>query len=304
MATLASSAFSLPNHLASGIWDGVRTTATIPILSGESPQLFGTTQYMKFTAKPKAEFVAEGAAKGQSQPAVTTVNAVPRKAQVTVRYNEEVQWADDDYQLGVLADFSTALQDALSRALDLGVYHGMNPKDGTALSGAPTKVYDTTNSVEVATATASADLLSAAGLVIADGYTPNGIAFNPDFAFKLATEKDADGRLIQPELGLGVGLTTWAGLNAAVSTTVSGTAEGDVTGGIYDTNPNIKAFVGDFTAIKWGVQKDIPVEVIRYGDPDGDGDLKRENAIALRGEVVYGWAIMDVNAFATIKDAA
>jgi hypothetical protein len=66
----------------------------------------------------------------------------------------------------------------------------------------------------------------------------------------------------------------------------------------------VKAIVGDFTAIRWGVQREVPIEVIRYGDPDGSGDLKRANQIALRAEVVYGYAIMDTDAFAVIKDAA
>ena len=66
--------------------------------------------------------------------------------------------------------------------------------------------------------------------------------------------------------------------------------------------PYIKAIVGDFTAIRWGVQRQIPIEVIRFGDPDGSGDLKRANQIALRLEVVYGTAIMDTDAFAVIAD--
>jgi hypothetical protein len=52
------------------------------------------------------------------------------------------------------------------------------------------------------------------------------------------------------------------------------------------------------------VQRQVPIEVIRFGDPDGSGDLKRQNQIALRLEVVYGAAIMDTNAFAVIEDAS
>ena len=63
-------------------------------------------------------------------------------------------------------------------------------------------------------------------------------------------------------------------------------------------------FVGDFSAIRWGVQKSIGLEVIRYGDPDGQGDLKRNNQIAFRAEVVYGWGIGDLDAFAKIATAA
>jgi len=88
-----------------------------------------------------------------------------------------------------------------------------------------------------------------------------------------------------------------------VSSTVSA-PEATISGGAYaTTNPNIKAIIGDFAQLRWGVQRNIPVEKIVYGDPDGLGDLKRSNQIALRGEVVFGWAIMDTAAFSVIKNA-
>jgi hypothetical protein len=40
-----------------------------------------------------------------------------------------------------------------------------------------------------------------------------------------------------------------------------------------------------------------------HGNPDGIGDLKANHQIALRAEVVYGWAFMDLDAFAVVKDA-
>lgn len=306
MATLASSALSLPNTLASGLWSKVQLGSTVAKLSNQSPMMFGSNQqYMTLTARPKGEVVAEGADKSQSQPTLSSKTVVPRKVQVTMRFNEEVQWADEAGQLGVLSELSDSASDALARALDLIVYHGINPLTGAALSGSPAKVLDTTNVVEVATANADADIESALALAIADGfYAPNGIAFDPAFAFKLATTRDSQGRKLYPELGLGINAGGFMGLNAAVSTTVSA-PEATVTGGAYETvNPNVKAIVGDFTAIRWGVQKNIPVEVIRFGDPDGSGDLKRANQIALRAEVVYGIAIMDTDAFAVIEDAS
>jgi HK97 family phage major capsid protein len=305
MATLATSGLTLPHHLASGMWTKVQTGSTVARLSGQEPQLFGTTDYMTFTTKPKGEVVAEGANKSQSQPAFGNVSSVPRKVQVTMRFNEEVQWADEDYQLDVLNSLSNAGAEALARALDLIAYHGINPLTGVALSGSPAKVLDTANTVEVATANADADIDSAVALVIADGfYLPNGIAFDPTFAYKLATTRDTQNRKLYPELGTGLGVTSYEGLNAAVSTTVSA-PEATISGGAYaTTNPNVKAIVGDFTALRWGVQRRIPIQTIRFGDPDGNGDLKRANQIALRLEVVYGIAIMDTNAFAVIKDAA
>ena len=52
----------------------------------------------------------------------------------------------------------------------------------------------------------------------------------------------------------------------------------------------VRAILGDFqNGIRWGVQRELPIELIRFGDPDGQGDLKRRNQIALRLEIVYGW---------------
>lgn len=306
MATLASSALSLPNTLASGLWSKVQTGSTVAKLSNQTPMMFGSNQqYMTLTARPKGEVVAEGANKSQSQPTLSSKTVVPRKVQVTMRFNEELQWADEDAQLGVLAELRDAAAEALARALDLIVYHGINPLTGVTLSGSPAKVLDTTNTVEVNTANADADIDSAVALVIADGfYLPNGIAFDPSFAYKLATTRDTQNRKLYPELGTGLGMSSFLGLDAAVSTTVSA-PEATISGGAYaTTNPNVKAILGDFTAIRWGVQKNVPIRKFDTGDPDGGGDLARANQFALRAEVVYGIAIMDTDAFAVIKDAA
>jgi HK97 family phage major capsid protein len=306
MATLASSSLSLPNHLASGVWSKAQAGSTLVALSGQTPMLFGTTQFMTLSQRPKAQIVAEGAQKAQSQPGFAPINAVPRKAQVTMRFNEEVQWADEDYQIGVLSEVADAAAIALQRALDLVAYHGINPLDGTLLSGSPTKLVDTTNSVEIGTSSKpDDDLTSAVGLVIGDGYTPNGVALDPAFSFNLATVKDSTGRRIYPELGFGVDTTNLLGLKASVSDTVSA-PEATISGGAYaTTNPNVNAIVGDFAnAIRWGVQRNIPIEKILYGDPDGSGDLKRNNQIALRAEVVFGIAIFSTDAFAKVINAS
>lgn len=310
MASLLTSAFSLPKHLASGIWEKAQYGSTVAALSGSEPMQFGETQLMTFTTRPKAQYVGESGQKAHSPVAFSSKTITPKKVQVTMRFTQEVQWADEDYQLGVLTKLSQVAGDALGRALDLGVYHGVNPFDGTALSGSPDKVYSTANQLEILDGTAGdaprgedIDFEQAVGLVIADGFVPNGVAFDPSWAWTLATARYTDGRKKFPDLGLGTNITNFSGLNARVSDTVSA-PEATVTGGIYElSNPNVKAILGDFNALRWGVQRSIGVEKIEYGDPDGQGDLKRENEIALRAEIVYGWAIMDTNAFAVIKNA-
>ena len=69
-----------------------------------------------------------------------------------------------------------------------------------------------------------------------------------------------------------------------------------------------RALVGDFANyFKWGYAKQIPIEVIQYGNPDNDatlGDLKGHNQIYLRGEMYLGWGILDATAFSFIKAKA
>jgi hypothetical protein len=60
----------------------------------------------------------------------------------------------------------------------------------------------------------------------------------------------------------------------------------------------------DFNAFQWGVARNVPLETIEYGDPDGAGDLKRTNEIAIRAEAVIGFVIFDGAAFSLIQGNA
>jgi hypothetical protein len=301
VAVLATSNITLPKNIAAGMFSKATTGSAVAALSGSEPQQFGEVTHMTLTGRPRAELVGEGADKSSTNATFGTKVATPHKFQVTMRFNEEVQWADEDYQLGVLSTLANEGGLALARALDLGVFHGINPLTGTAAASivAGDRVGTTTNSVEITTATLTTPdtvIEQAAGLVIADGYIPNGIAFDPTYAWTVATARYSDGRKKYPELGYGSNVTSFEGLNAFSSSTVSGLPEASA-------NSNIKAIVGQWDLLRWGVQRRVPVELIKFGDPDGQGDLKRKNQIALRLEVVYGWAVMDLDGFATVKDA-
>lgn len=301
MAVLGTPGLTLPKNIAEGMFSKAQTGSAVAALSGAEPQKFGEVTHMTLTGRPRAQLVGEGAQKSSSNVVFGTKVVTPHKFQVTLRFNEEVQWADEDYQLGVLNTLGTEAGAALGRALDLGVFHGINPLAGTAAASivAGDRIGTTTNSVELTTATLTTpDIVieQAAGLIIADGYIPDGIAFDPTYAWTVATARYADGRKKYPELGFGANISTFEALNAYSSTTVSGLPEASA-------NSNIKAIVGQWDLLRWGVQKNIPVELIKYGDPDGQGDLKGLNQIALRAEVVYGWGVMDLDGFSTVKDA-
>lgn len=309
MAALGTSSFSLPKHMVPGVWQKAQGQSVLARLSAADPQEFGEQQYMTLTAPPRAQVVGEGAQKSESTATFSTVTAIPRKVQVTQRFNQEVKWADDSRRLGVLQTMADLSGVALGRALDLIGIHGINPLTGALISGSPTKILDTTNSVELTADTVGTPdvaIESAVGLVLADGIGPNGLALDNTYAFNLATQRHpTTGQKLYPELGFGATATAFSGLNAAVSDTVRGGPEAVTasTGAYASSNPNVKAIAGDFTAFRWGVQVNVPLELIEYGDPDGGGDLKGKNQIAIRAEVVYGVGILSTDAFAKVIDA-
>lgn len=290
----------MPRNLADGMIKGSKSLSTVAKLSGREPQRFGDVDYITFNDFPKAEFVEEGAQKASTTGGFGSVTAKPHKAQVTMRFNEEVQWLDEDYQLGVLSELGDAGKTALSRALDLGLYHRINPLTGSTITGWTNYLTSTTKRVEIATAEADADVRSAVGLLVNDSKSVNGIAIDPKFAWSLSGLQQLSGGQPTgtpryPSLGFGTNITDFMGISAAQGDTVSGVPEADDT--------KVRAIVGDFqNGIRWGVQRELPVEIIRYGDPDGQGDLKRNNQIALRLEVVYGWYVF-ADRFAVIEDA-
>jgi hypothetical protein len=308
MATLATGSFSLPKHLVSGVWQKAQGQSVLARLSAAEPQEFGEQQYMTLTAPPRGEVVGEGAQKSEYTATFAPVTAIPRKVQVTQRFNQEVKWADDSRQLGVLKTMADLSGVALGRALDLIAIHGINPLTGALISGSPAKILDSTNVVELTASTADTPdqvIEEAVGLVLDDGISPDGIALDNGFSFSLATQRHpTTGQKLYPELGFGTDVSSFFGLKGAVSDTVRGGPEAvTASTGVYrSTNPHIKAITGDFSAFRWGVQVNIPLELIEFGDPDGLGDLKRQNQIAIRSEVVYGIGIMSTDAFAVVKD--
>ncbi|MDD6666716.1 MAG: phage major capsid protein [Lachnospiraceae bacterium] len=293
MPTLITSDFQIPNNIAQGIFKKAQTGSTLAQLSGARPQKFGTEINWVLTAAPKAEIVGEGDKKSPTPTAYAPKLVKPVKLQVTMRFSQEVQWADEDVQIGVLQDLSDNAGIALGRALDLIAIHKINPLTGDVSSLAPEGLIDATQSATLADSKYDVAVETAAGLVINAGYTPTGVAMDPTLSFGLATMRDTTGCRIYPELGYGTGVTNFEGMTAAVSDTVSGKNEAK-------TASNLLGIVGQFDAFRWGVQRTVAAHLIEFGDPDGLGDLQRNNQIALRAEVVYGVGIMDLNAFAKV----
>lgn len=296
MAALITSDFQIPNNIAQGIFKKAQSGSTLARLSGSRPQKFGSETNWILTAAPKAEVVGEGAEKSPTPATYAPKIVTPVKLQVTQRFSQEVQWADEDVQIGVLQDLSENAGIALGRALDLIGIHKMNPLTGTVSALITEGLIDATDSATVASGKYDEAVEAAAALVIGNGYIPAGIAMDPALSFGLATMRDTTERRLYPELGFGLEVSSFEGMAAAVSDTVSAKNEAA-------SATNLIGIVGQFDAFRWGVQRTVSAHLIEYGDPDGLGDLQRLNQIALRAEVVYGVGIMDLEAFAKIMSA-
>lgn len=296
MGRILTTDLDLANHQGETYTKNIRS-GVLSTLAPEAPEIkIGTTDHFSFTGTPKAQLVGEGANKtsADDKPSKATTNTY--KVQITYRMSNEVMWADEDYQAGIVDNLVGMIATALSRALDLIAIHGINPATGEVAAVAY-YFNKAANGVHRTPATANpdADIEAMAEDLQGVGYTATGIALDPTFAGQLARQRDENGVKLYPELGLGFNVTNFQGLQAASSDTVSGKQElpapeaGDSL---------VSALMGDFRAFKWGVARNVPLKTIEYGDPDGLGDLQQTNEIAIRAEAVFGFAIFDHTAFA------
>ena len=297
MTSLSSGSLSIPTQKLEPWLGKISNGSAVSSLSGAQPMVFGEGEAITFSIG-EAEYVGEGADKGESTVTRTSQTVTPYKFHKTVRMNEEVLWADEDHQLQAVERILAEIQPALSRALDFGVFHELNPATGTVVTAMNGGLTDTANSVEYAgTDKPYVSLDAADALVLAGGFVPRDIALDPVYASKFSALRGQNSeQKLYPNFRLGIETSELDGHRASVSNTVSAS-------GVASTATNVLGFVGDFSAIRWGIQKSIGLEVIRYGDPDGGGDLKRKNQVAFRAEVVYGWGIADLGAFAKVVDA-
>lgn len=296
MTALATGSLAIPKQKIAPWLGKIQNGSVVATLSTPTPMTFGEGETWTFNIG-EAEYVGEGAQKGASTVTPTTKTVKPFKFHKTLRFNEEVLWADEDRQLEVVDEILDLIQPSLSRALDFGVLHEVNPTGGAVVTAMNGGLTDTTNLVEYdSTDKPYVSLDAADALVLADGYIPRDVALAPAYAAKFSALRGTNSeQKLYPNFRLGTEVSELDGHRASVSDTVSATS-------VLAVDTKVLGFVGNFDTIRWGVQKSIGLEVIRYGDPDGSGDLKRNNQVAFRAEVVYGWGVADLNAIAKIHD--
>ena len=281
----------LPAEVTRAIINKVGNTSTIAALSPSTPQLFLNEDYMVFNGAAEAEVVAEGQKKSSYEQEASYITGKKFKVQCTTRVTEELKWADEDNRLEIISSIQEDQTKAIARALDYVIYHAINPKSGTSLSG-----YDALTAKAAAVTDSGDDIANVDALADAvNEYEINGVALSRTWASRLRKLRvPATGMRFYPEIPINLAAGTLDGIPAATSTTVDGKKA--------TTPTKVLGIMGDYSLIKWGMIRDIWAEVIQYGDPDQTGvDLKAHNQIAYRTEAMFSYAVLDPKAFAVLK---
>lgn len=283
----------LPREVVTELLNKAKDTSTIAKLSPSKPQKFVDINHMIFNPSSEAEVVEEGAKKGSYDLDFTPIEGKRVKVVTTTRVSDELRWADEDNKMEIVDNILADQNAAIGRSLDYVVYHAVNPKGGSKLSGYTAL---TANATSVTSGDSPVEDIDKLVDALMD-YDINGFALSKKYASDLRKLRvPATGQRLYPEVPLNLNAGSIDGIDAAVSGTVNGRLATEQT--------NVLGIMGDFALIKWGMVRDIYSEIIEYGDPDQTGvDLKAHNQIAFRTEAVYAYAILDHKGFAVLKSA-
>ena len=296
MASTISRGVMFTPELTNQMFSLVRGKSSLAALSGSEPMPFNGETVFTFNLDKEVDIVAENGAKSNGGGVVTSVQMVPVKVEYGLRVSDEFRYGADEIRLQYLQAFADGFAKKVARGLDIMAIHGVNPRTGADADILTNKNFDdlVTNKVEFNEATVADNVTAAISMVEAAEHEVTGMAMAPAMKSALATLKKGSSSYepMFPELGWGATPGAINGLPVDTNSTVS-------FGGNAD-----RAIVGNFRDyFKWGFSRQIPVEVIEYGDPDNSGsDLKGHNQVYLRGEAYIGWGILVPEAFAKIRD--
>lgn len=294
MATIQKSTL-FPAALEKEIFNAVRGKSALAALSQNEPIPFVGKDVFVFSMPGEVSVVGESQPKPAGDSAITSVPIRPVKVVYQSRVTAEFMYASEEQQLNTLSTFAEGFARKLAKGLDIMAGYGYDPATGTAsavignnnLNYAITNYASGANVVQYTTGTDDpVDKLEEA---IGKVDELNGIAMSADFREDIAGLKATSGgaQPAYPEFSFGGAPTQLGAANLAVS---NGLDAADIYG-----------IVGNFDAFRWGFAKEMPLEIIEYGNPDGGTyDLKRANEVLLRSEAFIGWGILNPADFAMV----
>lgn len=280
--------------LVTDLVEKVQGKSSVARLAQQAPIPFNGQKEFVFTMDSEIDVVAESGKKSHGGISLAPRTIVPIKVEYGARVSDEFIYATDEERINILKAFNDGFAKKLARGLDLMAFHGVNPRSGTASAVIGDNNFDAAvdQVVEAPAGLEDANGVIESAIALVDGGDVTGMAIAPQFRSALAGQTRTDGTPLFPELAWGNAPDTINGLPVDVNKTVA------------DMSDDARAYVGDFQGgFKWGYAKQIPLEVIRYGDPDNSGlDLKGYNQVYLRAEAYLGWGVLAPEAFARVVE--
>jgi len=287
-----------PSAIVEDMFSLVQGRSALAKLSAQKGIPFNGTTEMVFNLDGDCSIVGEGGQKTEGKATMEPKVIKPLKFLYQARVSDEFLYAAEEARLSTLANFADGFAKKIARGLDIAAMHGLNPATKTAASFAATNSFDglVENVVAYDASKIDENIEDAIAKITDEERTFSGLALSPTAGTALSKIK-VNGVVQYPEFRFGQNPNAFEGMGSDVNPTVAIKAEAG------DTDHVI---VGDFqNAFKWGYAKNIPLEVIQYGDPDGTGrDLKAYNEVCLRAEAYIGWGILDEASFAIVNTAA
>ena len=296
MSEILSKGALFPPQLTNQLFNLVKGKSSLARLSGASPIPFNGETVFTFSLDNEVDLVAENGAKSNGGGTIGTISMQPVKVEYGMRVSDEFKYAAEEIRLQYLTAFAEGFANKVARGLDIMAFHGVNPRSKLTASSLTNKNFDdlVTQTVAFDSLAPNDNVEAAIALVQGNELDVSGMAMAPAFKSALASLKrgSTSYEALYPELGWGAAVSQINGLPVDANSTVN-----------FNSNAD-RAIVGDFqTYFKWGIARQIPIEVIEYGNPDNDatlGDLKGHNQVYLRGEAYIGWAILLPEAFSRI----
>ena len=294
MANVLTKGTNLPTQIVEEMFNLVRGKSSLAKVAASKPIPFNGITEFTFTLDKEADIVAENGAKSNGGATFDPVVIRPIKFEYGTRVSDEFLYGTEEYRMDVLRQFAEGASKKFARGFDIAAIHGLNPRTGAASAVVGNNCFDlkvTANTVQYAAASADANIDAA--LAQLGDVGANGVIISPAMRSAIAA-LTVNGARKYPEFAWGATPSNLGGMVL------------DSNGTVSFGNTNAKgdhAIVGDFTAFKWGYAKNIPLEVIEYGNPDNDaqaGDLKGHNQVYLRAEVYIGWGILAPTYFSRV----
>ena len=294
MANVLTRGTNLPTQIVSEMFNLVQGKSSLAKVAAAKPIPFNGTTEFTFTLDKEADIVAENGAKSNGGATVAPVVIRPIKFEYGTRVSDEFLYGTDEYRMDVLRQFAEGAAKKFARGFDIAAMHGVNPRTGTASTVVGTNNFDSLVTANTVTYVAgSADANIDAALAQLGDVEANGAIISPTMRSAIAA-LTVNGARKYPEFAWGATPSNLGGMVLDSNGTVS-------FGNTQSAGDH--ALVGDFSAFKWGYAKEIPLEVIEYGNPDNDanaGDLKGHNQVYLRSEVYIGWGILAPTYFSRV----